>query len=96
MSNVLDVVYSLIGLLFVGGLGALMAMFAFVQVTARIAVWIDVQKAFTERRDLAVEVLSLKTTVDMLSSGTQDLNKPLMEAVKVNDPSPEARIKATL
>lgn len=86
LGNVLDVVYILIGLLFVSGAGALMLMFAFVQVTARVAIWLDVGRAFIERKQLAAEVLQLKATIDLLMSGEDDPTKPLVTAIVVSEP----------
>lgn len=89
--GLLDIVYGFIGLMFVAGAGALMLMFAFVQITARLAIWLDVTKAYTDRKDLATEVVQLKAALDTLAAGDEalpDPNKPLVTAIKVNDPSP--------
>lgn len=69
MEAILTGIYALVGLVFVAGAGALMFMFAFMQVTARIAIWLDVVGAFNQRKALAQEVVQLKQALDVALSG---------------------------
>lgn len=87
LTNALDVLYGLIGLVFVAGAGGMMLMFSFIQITARIAIWLDVHDAFKQRAELTAEVAVLKRTIDTLVAGTDDAERPLIKAIKVNDPS---------
>lgn len=85
LSNIIDAVYSGIGLLFAAGAGAMMLMFALMQIVARIAIWIDVVGAFRDRAELQAEVIRLKAAFDTLASGQPDVNVPLVTAIKVSD-----------
>lgn len=75
--NALDVLYGIVGLLFAAGAGALMLMFAFVQITARLAIWLDVGKAYAERKQLAFEVVQLKSALDTLAGTSDDQESPI-------------------
>lgn len=88
--NALDVLYGIVGLLFVAGAGGLMIMFAFVQITARLAIWLDVGKAYAERKQLAFEVVQLKAALDTLATTGEvepDPNQPLVKAIKLGEAS---------
>lgn len=75
MEAILTAIYALVGLVFIAGAGALMFMFAFMQVTARVAIWLDVVQAFNQRKQLALEVLQLKQALDAALSGTEGVKK---------------------
>ena len=90
--NVTYFVYGAVGLLFMAGVGAFMLMFAFIQ---RLAIWLDVAKAYAERQTLAIEVQQLKAALDTLADNTgsdrlepdADPDKSLVEVIKFGDPS---------
>ena len=94
--NVTYFVYGAVGLLFVAGVGAFMVMFAFIQFTARLAIWLDVAKAYADRQTLAIEVQQLKAALDTLAdvdvTGNDrlepdvDPDKSLVEVIKFSDP----------
>ncbi|HDZ37783.1 MAG TPA: hypothetical protein ENH62_05800 [Marinobacter sp.] len=84
--NLLDILYAVIGLLFAAGAGAMMLMFAFIQITGRIALWMDVGRTYKERARLQEEVTQLKAALDTAITGISDPNAPLVTAVKVGQP----------
>lgn len=86
LSNIIDGVYSGIGLLFAAGAGALMLMFALMQILSRLAIWIDVVGAFKDRARLQQEVANLNAALETMASGQPDINKPMVQAIKVSDP----------
>ena len=92
--NLTYFVYGAVGLLFMAGVGAFMLMFAFIQFTARLAIWLDVAKAYADRQNLAIEVQQLKAALDTLAgvdaTGNDkkevDPDKSLVEVIKFSDP----------
>lgn len=92
--NVTYFVYGAVGLLFMAGVGAFMVMFAFIQFTARLAIWLDVVKAYRQRQEYALEVQQLKAALDTLTdvdvTGNDkeevDPEKSLVEVIKFGDP----------
>ena len=90
--NVTYFVYGAVGLLFMAGVGAFMVMFAFIQFTARLAIWLDVAKAYSDRQTLAIEVQQLKAALDTLTDDVDvdakevDPDKSLVEVIKFSDP----------
>lgn len=92
MDNViafLDIVYGVVGLLFVAGAGAMLLMFAFIQTTARLAIWLDVGKAYKQRGELAARVIKLERSLDILASGDEeeaDPDEPMVKAIKLAEP----------
>lgn len=91
--NVTYFVYGAVGLLFMAGVGAFMVMFAFIQFTARLAIWLDVVKAYRQRQEYAIEVQQLKAALDTLTdvdvTGKDkevDPEKSLVEVIKFSDP----------
>lgn len=92
--NVTYFVYGAVGLLFMAGVGAFMVMFAFIQFTARLAIWLDVVKAYRQRQEYAIEVQQLKAALDTLTDVDVkgpatikvDPEKSLVEVIKFSDP----------
>ncbi len=85
LTNALEILYVFIGMLFAAGAGALMLMFAFMQIMGRVAGWLDVLQTYKERKALAQEVLNLKATIDTLvEQGSTNPNEPLVKAIDVS------------
>lgn len=94
--NVTYFVYGAVGLLFMAGVGAFMVMFAFIQFTARLAIWLDVVKAYRQRQEYAIEVQQLKAALDTLTdvdvTGNDkkeeviDPDASLVKVIKFSDP----------
>jgi len=88
MDVLLSIVFGVVGMMFVAGVGAMMLMFAFIQFTARLAIWLDVGKAYRERQELALRVIGLERSLAVFAEDKQpgrDDNEPLVKAVKFED-----------
>ncbi len=68
----MDVLYIIVGLVFMLGAGGVLFAFALSYISQKVAMWIDVRKLVYQRNALVEQVKALKTQIETLESVAND------------------------